>query len=56
VIWDDLIAGLTFAGIVMLLFLAGHYVGVLMYWLDRREPELTPEQEAMIATLLEQPK
>ena len=53
----DVITGLTFGGIVILLFLAGHFVGVAMYNRAQIEPELTPEEAAILAQLLaEQPR
>jgi hypothetical protein len=52
----DVITGLIFGGIVILLFLLGHYVGVLMLRRGQQEPELTPEQATILAQLVEQPK
>lgn len=54
-LWNELYTGLGFGLIVILLFLAAHFVALALMSIELSKP-LTPEQEAMLAALLEQPK
>jgi GAF domain-containing protein len=54
--WQDILTGISFAAMVFIMFLVGHVVGVLMLRRAQQEPELTPEQEAMLAQLVDQPR
>lgn len=51
----DILAGLGFGSIIIGLFLLAHLVGVVILWHDQQPAELTPEQEAMLGLLMDQP-
>lgn len=52
--WHDILAGLSFGGLIIWLFLVAHFAALALS--EPVEPDLTAEQEAIWNQLLEQPR